>query len=70
LTWDDVEHLSDVLADHMHGPAVARAALVLDIDDDLDPRQMGGKALRRLALAAHLLVGGRFSLDELQLVAP
>jgi hypothetical protein len=54
----------------MHGPAVARAALVLDIDDDLDPRQMGGKALRRLALAAHLLVGGRFSLDELQLVAP
>jgi hypothetical protein len=37
---DDVEHLRDVLADHMHGAAAAWAALVLDINDDLDPWQM------------------------------
>ena len=37
---DDVEHLARVLADDVHGPAAARAALVLDVDQDLDPRQV------------------------------
>ena len=37
---DDVEHLARVLADDVHGPAAAGAALVLDVDQDLDPRQV------------------------------
>jgi hypothetical protein len=49
---NDVEHLGDILADHVHGTAAARAALVLDIDDHLDSRQMRRQgtavALRRL----------------------
>jgi hypothetical protein len=52
----------------MHRTAAARAVLVLDIDDDRDPRQMQRQgatgAPRRLALAAHLLVGCRSSLDN------
>ena len=64
---NDVEHLGDVLADHMHRTAAAWAALVLDIEDHLDPRQMRRQvtavALRRLALACSLLVGCGFSLD-------
>jgi site-specific DNA recombinase len=37
---DDVEHLARVLADDVHGPAAARAGLVLEVDQDLDPRQV------------------------------
>ena len=40
LGRDDVEHLARVLADHVQGPAAAGAALVLDVDQDLDPRQV------------------------------
>ena len=40
LGGDDVEHLARVLADHVQGPAAAGAALVLDVDQDLDPRQV------------------------------
>jgi hypothetical protein len=40
LGGDEVEHLARVLADHVHGSATARAALVLDVDQDLDPRQV------------------------------
>ena len=52
---DDVEHLGDIFADHMHRAAAARAALVIDIDDHLDPRRMRRQgpsvALRRISLA-------------------
>ena len=41
LRRHDVEALGDVLADDMQGMAAARAGLVLDVDDRLDPRQMG-----------------------------
>ena len=37
---DDVEHLARVLADDVQGPAAAGAALVLEVDQDLDPRQV------------------------------
>ena len=37
---DDVEHLARVLADDVHGPAAAGAALVLDVEQHLDPRQV------------------------------
>jgi quercetin dioxygenase-like cupin family protein len=64
---DDVEHLRDVLADQLHRAAAARAALVLDIDDDLEPRQMrrhgAAVALRRLAVDRRLLAGWRLALD-------
>ena len=40
LGGDDVEHLARVLADDVQGPAAAGAALVLDVDQDLDPRQV------------------------------
>jgi hypothetical protein len=36
----DVEHLLAILADRVQGPAAAGAALVLDVDQDLDPRQV------------------------------
>jgi hypothetical protein len=52
----------------MHDAAAARAVLVLDIDNGLDPRQMGRQgaavALRRLALDRRLLVVWRFRLDH------
>lgn len=52
----------------MHDAAAARATLVLDIDNGLDPRQMGWQgaavALRRLALDRRLLVVWRFNLDH------
>ena len=64
---NDVEHLGDVLADHMHRTAAVRAALVFDIDHHLDPRQMrrqgAAVAQRRLALAGRLSVGRRFQID-------
>ena len=40
LGGDDVEHLARVLADRVQGPAAAGAGLVLDVDQDLDPRQV------------------------------
>jgi hypothetical protein len=40
LGRDEVEHLAPVLADRVQGPAAAGAALVLDVDQDLDPRQV------------------------------
>jgi len=40
LGGDDVEHLARVLTNRMQGPAAAGAALVLDVDQDLDPRQV------------------------------
>jgi hypothetical protein len=36
-----IEHLARVLADRVQGPAAAGAALVLDVDQHLDPRQVG-----------------------------
>jgi hypothetical protein len=52
LDGDDVEHLGDVLADHVQRPAAARAGLVLDVDHDLDARQMPGQGT---AVAPRLL---------------
>jgi hypothetical protein len=40
LGGDEVEHLAPVLADCVQGPAAAGAALVLHVDQDLDPRQV------------------------------
>src|SRR5215203_2382719 len=40
LGGDEVEHLARVLADQVQAAAAARAALVLDIDQGLDPRQV------------------------------
>jgi hypothetical protein len=40
LGGDKVEHLARVLTDHVQGPAAAGAALVLEVDQDLDPRQV------------------------------
>jgi len=40
LGRDYVEPLGNVLADPMQGAGAAWAALVLDVDDLLDPRQM------------------------------
>jgi hypothetical protein len=40
LSGHDVEHLARVFADHVQGPAAAGAALVFDVDQDLDPRQV------------------------------
>jgi hypothetical protein len=40
LGGDDVEHLARVLADQVQALAAAGAALVLDVDQDLDPRQV------------------------------
>jgi hypothetical protein len=46
-----IQHLRTVLADDMHRAAATRARFVLDIDDQLNPRQMRGQraavALRR-----------------------
>ena len=49
LGGDDVEHLARVLADQVQAPAAARTALVLEVDEDLDPRQVRrqGARLRR-----------------------
>lgn len=41
LRRHDVETLGEVLADDMQGMAAARTGLVLDVDDHLDPRQVG-----------------------------
>ena len=41
--WYDIEALGHVLADLMQGAAAARASLVLDIDDLLDPLQVCGQ---------------------------
>jgi hypothetical protein len=35
-----IEHLARVLADQVQAAAAAGAALVLDVDQDLDPRQV------------------------------
>ena len=40
LGGDDVEHLARVFTDDVQGPAAAGAALVLHVDQDLDPRQV------------------------------
>jgi hypothetical protein len=40
LRRHDVQPLGDVLADPVQGAAAARAGLVLDVDDGLDPGQM------------------------------
>ena len=52
----------------MHWAAAAPALFVLDIDDDLDPRQMrwqgAAVALHRFALARRRSVGCRFALDD------
>ena len=40
LGGDDVEPLADVLADPVQRARAARAGLVLDVDERLDPRQM------------------------------
>jgi hypothetical protein len=41
LGREDVEQLARVLADDVQGPAAAGAGLVLGVDQDLDPRQVG-----------------------------
>ena len=54
LGGHDIELLADVLADPMQLAAAAWAGLVLDVDDRLDARQMGGSAprlARRLRVA-------------------
>jgi len=40
LSRDDVQPPGDVLADPVQGAAAARAGLVLDVDDRLDPGQV------------------------------
>ncbi len=40
LRRDDVKHLRPVFADDVQRPAAAGAGLVLDVDHDLDPRQV------------------------------
>jgi hypothetical protein len=40
LGRDEVEHLARVLADHVQAAAAAGAALVLEVDQHLDPRQV------------------------------
>jgi hypothetical protein len=40
LRGHDVQPLGDVFADPVQGPAAARAGLVLDVDDGLDPGQV------------------------------
>jgi hypothetical protein len=53
LSGDVIQHLSLIFADPMQRTAAAGTNFVLDVDDDLDPRQMGGPgatiALRRFA---------------------
>jgi hypothetical protein len=44
LGGDEVEHLAHVFADRVQRPAAAGAALVLDIDQGLDPRQVRRQA--------------------------
>ena len=41
LRRDDVEHLRVVFADDVQRLAAARAGLVLHVDHDFDPRQVG-----------------------------
>lgn len=43
LLRDHIESLRDILADRVKRAAAARATLVIDIDDHLDPRQMVGQ---------------------------
>jgi hypothetical protein len=77
LRRDDVEHLLAILADHVQRPATAGAALGLEVDQHLDPRQVrrqgaqvasaarGGRGVPLLAV--HLLprrLGGRRGLLE------
>ena len=76
----DVEPLGDVLADPMQRAPAARAGLVLDVDDLLDPRQVRrqrtavGAALRcpvgALGRISRLLAGEALGLDLLGLLEP
>src|SRR5208283_3156296 len=43
LSGDVIQHLSLVFADLVQRTAAAGASFVLDVDNDLDPRQMGGQ---------------------------
>jgi len=43
LSRHDVELLADVFADPMQAFATAGTVMVLDVDDHIDARQMGGK---------------------------
>ena len=75
LRRDDVEHLRAVFADDVQRPAAARAGLVLDVDHDLDPRQVRRQCAavasgrwargRRLGRRASRLLGGSDCSDGL-----
>ena len=56
LGGDVVQHLGAVFADGVQAAAAAGAGLVVDIDDDLDPRQVRGQCA---AVALHRFGGGR-----------
>jgi hypothetical protein len=59
LSGDVIQHLSLIFADLMQRAAAADTRFVLDVDDDLDPRQMGGQGT---AVALRRLAGGRLGL--------
>ncbi len=55
LSGDIIQHLSLVFADLVQRTAAAGASFVLDVDNDLDPRQMGGQGA---AIALGRFAGG------------
>jgi hypothetical protein len=75
LRRDDVEHLRPVFADDVQHPAAARAGLVLNVDHDLDPRQVRRQSAavasgrwavgRRLGRGSGRLLGGSDCSDGL-----
>lgn len=56
LSGDEVQHLSLVFADLVQRTATAGTSFVVDVDNDFDPRQMGGQGA---AIALWRFAGGR-----------